>query len=107
MSDNCYILTVFYVAIITLPDTKRKWITREWKHSLCAILEASDALTGSGVAEGTGLALDLTIDHSWMGASLLKRMETINYTNAFTPHSRLEYTSPYYNTYIKHCIIIK
>ena len=91
-------IVLLYVAIVALPDTKRKWIAREWKHSLCIILKASDALTGSGVAEGirTGLGLDLTTDHSWMAASLLKRMETVKYTNAFTPHSRLKYTSPHY-----------
>ena len=61
------------------------------------ILEADDALTGSGVAEGTGLELDLTTDHSWLAASLLKWMETVNYTNAFTPHSiktEVHFTTP-------------
>ena len=39
------------------------------------MLEASDALTGSGVVEGTGLGLDLTTNHSWLAASLLKRID--------------------------------
>ena len=66
LSDHCYILPVLYAATIKLPDTKRKWIIREWKHSLCTILEAIDALTGSGVVEGTGLGLDLTTDSGWL-----------------------------------------
>ena len=59
-----------------------------WKHSLC-MLEASDGLTVSAYhgRDWLGARLNNQPQYDAMAVSLPTKMETINYTNAFTPHS--------------------